>query len=84
MGCASANSTSDSSSSTATPSGRPLEQPLQLARREQLAGGVVGAGDRDRAHVGLARGGLEQRVDAAASTRTARPCARRAMIGYSG
>ena len=66
MGCASANSTSDSSSSTATPVGQPLEQPLQLRRGQQLAGRVVGARERDHADVGLARGGLEQLIDAAA------------------
>ncbi len=46
--------------------GQLLEQPLQLGDGQQLAGGVVGACDGDGADVGLAGGGLEQRVDAAA------------------
>ena len=48
-GWASANSTSDSSSSTATPSGRPSSSRSSSAVGEQLAGRVVGAGERDHA-----------------------------------
>ena len=55
---------------------QPVEQSAQLARGQELAGGIVGAGQRDHAHARVC-GGLEQRVHPARD-------AHRAAVGATG
>ena len=83
-GWASAKSTSASSSSTPTPSGSPSSRRSAApARGEQLAGRVVGARQRDHAHV-AARGRPPAAPSTPPATRSGRPWARLAISGNSG
>ena len=61
--------------------GQAVEQPRELAGGQQLAGRVVGAGERDHARVLSASCAAASSASTPPLTGTARPWARRAMIG---